>query len=164
MNRSPSEQSDLSYSGGRLVAVDRLIRHFIGDRVRCEIPLAEIYSAEVTERSSFRHPWLGLAFAVALIVPSAWLLITRYVNAPVGLVIRGPGLAVVCGLLFGAWGLYQLLSAERLISVRLQTRDGRVEMPLPGATREQADAFVADLRRTWPILNLSAGSEISRNS
>jgi hypothetical protein len=120
---------------------------FAGDQATHDIPLTQIRGATVIERKSFRHPWLGLAFALALLIPSAWLVATKYLDAPVALLIKGPGLAALFGLAFGGWALFELCSAPRIISLRIQTNAGTQELILPGASRAELDEFVRELRQ-----------------
>lgn len=137
----------LPYNAGRLVASQGRILVFAGDQATHDIPLTQIRGATVIERTSFRHPRLGLAFALTLLIPSAWLLATKYLDAPVALLIKGPGLAVLFGLAFGGWALYELWSSPRIMSLRIQTNAGTQELILPGASRAELDEFVGELRR-----------------
>lgn len=137
----------IQFDTGRLEASNGRIRLFIADQVRREIPLSQLGSAAVIERISFRHPRLGLAFALVLLFSSAWFIVTKYLNAPGALLIRGLGLATLFAGVFGAWALYELVSAPRVVSVRLETNEGPVDLALPGANRLEVDEFLAELRR-----------------
>ena len=117
-------------------------------RALADVRQTLVLHANVVERSSYRHPWLGLAFALALLIPSTWLVAVKYIHVPEVLLVRGQGLAVLFGLVFGLWGLYEILAAPRVTTLRIED-DGRArELALPGATRAEAEEFVAELRRT----------------
>ena len=138
----------LTYSNGRLAASPGHLVLFVGDQLTHDIPLTQIRAANVVERNSYRHPWLGLAFALALLIPSTWLVAVKYIHVPEVLLVRGLGLAVLFGLVFGLWGLYEILTAPRVTTLRIEG-DGRArELAIPGATRAEAEEFVAELRRT----------------
>jgi hypothetical protein len=82
-----------------------------------------------------------------MLVPSAWLIATKYLNAPMALLIKGPGLAALFGLAFGGWALFELYSSPRIKSLQIETNAGSQELILPGASRAELDEFVGELRR-----------------
>jgi hypothetical protein len=140
-------EKTLTYSEGRLVASNGQLAFFAGDRLIFDAPLAEITNAQVIERSSFKHPRIGLAFALALLVSSAWYGSTVVDKEPAALLIKGPGLAALFGVAFGGWGLYEVLTSPRVLTLRLSTTAGDREFQLPGANRAELSRMVDGFRK-----------------
>ena len=138
-------ETTLAYSGGRLVILNERLTQFTDSGSKYDTPLAAIREASVTQRSLFRHPRIGLIFAVVLIIPSAWYAVTRLPRAPVALLIRGLGLASLFGFAFGVWGLYDVLTSPREFTLRLLTSAGARELYLPGVNPAELERFVDGL-------------------
>jgi hypothetical protein len=72
----------VSYTEGQLtVAADRLTLTR-GNRTAFSAPFQEIRDVAIEHAKAFSHPRLGVAFALALLVPAGWLLMTALQGAP----------------------------------------------------------------------------------
>jgi hypothetical protein len=140
--------SALSYTEGQLlVSADRLtlIR---GNRKAFATPLHEIRDVAIEHAKAFSHPRLGAAFALALLVPAGWLLVTALQGAPRVLLVTRLGGAVLLGIGFGGWVLYEVLTSPRICWLRVRTAGGGQRLPLPGVSRADLEELVSLLRRT----------------
>jgi uncharacterized membrane protein YqjE len=140
MDRSlPCAEGELTWSGDRLA----LVR---GRREVFAVPLAEIRAVAVEEAKAFRRPWLGLAFALLLLVACGWGVLTALQAAP-GMLVGHVGVALLFGAAFGLWVLYEVLNSPRICWLRLTTARARPRLALPGVSRQQVEEFAEALQQ-----------------
>jgi hypothetical protein len=133
---------DLSYTDGRLVLAAEGLTVLRGARTELTVPLVEIREATIEQAKAFKYPRLGVALALAVLVPSCWLLVSAIRGSPSVLVFTRAGGAVVLGILFAAWVVYEVWSSPRICWLRLRTRAGRIRLALPGVARAELEEFV----------------------
>ena len=137
----------ISYTEGQLiVSADRLtlIR---GKQTAFSTPLQEIREFAIEDAKAFSHPRLGFAFALALLVPAGWLLVTALQGAP-GILFTRLGSGVLLGIGFGGWVLYEVLTSPRIYWLRVRTTGGGQRLALPGVSPAELEKLVSLLRRT----------------
>ena len=140
--------SVLSYAEGQLlVSADRLtlIR---GKRTAFSTSLQEVRDVAIEHAKAFSHPRLGLAFALALLLPAGWLLLTALQGAPGVLFVTRLGGGVLLGIGFGGWVLYEVLTSPRIYWLRVRTTGGGERLALPGVSPAELEKLVSLLRRT----------------
>ena len=140
--------SALPYTEGQLlVSADRLtlIR---GNRTAFSTALHEIRDVAIEQAKAFSHPRLGVAFALALLVPAGWLLVTALQAALGVLLVTRLGGAVLLGIVFGGWVLYEVLTSPRICWLRVRTAGGGQRLALPGVSRAELEELVSLVRRT----------------
>jgi hypothetical protein len=138
----------LSYTEGQLiVSADRLTL-MRGKRTVFSTPLQEIQEVAIEDAKAFSHPRLGFAFALALLVPAGWLLVTALQGDPGVLLVTRLGGAVLLGIVFGGWVLYEVLTSPRICWLRVRTAGGGQRLALPGVSLAELEELVSLLRRT----------------
>ena len=138
----------LSYTEGQLIlSADRLTLTR-GSRTAFSAPLREIRDVAIQHAKAFSHPRLGFAFALALLVPAGWLLVTALQGAPRVLFVTRLGGAVLLGVGFGGWVLYEVLTSPRICWLRVRTTVGVQRLALPGVSEAELEELVSLLRRT----------------
>jgi hypothetical protein len=138
----------VSYTEGQLiVSADRLTLTR-GNRPAFSAPLQEIRDVAIEHAKAFSHPRLGVAFALALLVPAGWLLVTALQGAPGVLFVTRLGEAVLLGLGLAGLVLYEVLTSPRICWLRVRTAGGGQRLALPGVSRAELEELVSLVRRT----------------
>jgi hypothetical protein len=138
----------LSYTEGQLIVSADHLTQMRGKRTVYSTPLQEIREVAVEDATAFSHPRLGIAFALALLVPAGWLVVTALQGAPGVLLVTRLGGAVLLGIGFGGWVLYEIVTSPRICWLRVGMAGSGQRLALPGVSRAELEELVSLLRRT----------------
>ena len=138
--------TSLDFADGQLVSDRTTLAVRVG-RKRSRVAWGDVRRVWVREGRAFRYPSLGAAFGAALLLPSAWLIITsiQVVGGVVGLVNRA-GIAAAAGVGFGAWVLWDVVRSPRVCWVGVETPSGRQEWPVAGVGPQELGTWLEQAR------------------
>jgi hypothetical protein len=137
----------LSYTEGQLIVSADHLTLMRGKRTVFSTPLEQIREVAVEDAKAFAHPRLGVAFALALLVPAGWLLVTALQGAPGVLLLPRLASAVLLGIGLGGWVLYEILTSPRICWLRVGAAGGGQRLALPGVSRAELEELASMLRR-----------------
>ena len=138
----------LSYTEGQLIVSADHLTLMRGKRTVFSTPLEQIREVAVEDAKAFAHPRLGVAFALALLVPAGWLVVTALQGAPGVLFVTRLGGAVLLGIGLAGLVLYEVLTSPRICWLRVRTAGGGQRLALPGVSRAELEELVSLVRRT----------------
>jgi hypothetical protein len=136
----------LAYAEGHLQVAGGFLTLHRGRRKAVAVRLSDVRSATVEERKAFRHPLLGLIFALALLLPAVGTLAA--VLAQGNLAALEPlklGAAVVFAVIVGSWVLYEVITSPRVCWLRIRSAGGEQRLALPGVSRPELEELAAAL-------------------
>lgn len=134
----------LDFIDGQLVSSNGTLTVRAG-KTRSETAWPDIRRVWVREGRAFRHPLLGAAFGLALLIGSGWLVAGALLAGGGGLVNRA-GIAAVFGVGLGAWVLWDVLRSPRVCWLGVETPAGRREWAVGGVDRAALEAWLEQAR------------------
>jgi hypothetical protein len=141
----------LFHEEGRLEVAAGLFTAYHRNGKGKALPLRQIRTVTVEEGKAFRHPLLGLAFALALLLPSAGALVALLGRGGLAALLAFRlGAALALGLGLGGVVLWEVLASPRVCWLRVRCQRGGQRIPVPGVSRAELEDFAQALLEGEP--------------